>query len=156
MNLLEQKIIDRIRQEGPITFETFMEMALYDPCLGYYASANMEIGKAGDFYTSQHLHPAFGAMLGKQLEEMWEIMGRPSDFCAIEPGAGAGLMCMDILNFLQQRDIFHSFTYVIAELNPFVQNKQKQLLDKYSDKVTWISSLNEISKIKVAFSLMNC
>ncbi len=148
MNLLEQKIIDRIRQEGPITFETFMEMALYDPCLGYYASANMEIGKAGDFYTSQHLHPAFGAMLGKQLEEMWEIMGRPSDFCAIEPGAGAGLMCMDILNFLQQRDIFHSFTYVIAELNPFVQNKQKQLLDKYSDKVTWISSLNEISKIK--------
>lgn len=148
MNPLEQKIIEKIKKEGPITFETFMEMALYEPDLGYYASVNTEIGKAGDFYTSQHLHPAFGTTIGKQLEEMWEIMGRPSDFYAIEPGAGAGLTCMDILNYLHQNDIFHSFNYVIVELNPFIQNKQKKLLRKYSDKVIWISSLRELRNVK--------
>jgi SAM-dependent MidA family methyltransferase len=30
MNLLEQKIIRSINDEGPITFERFMDMALYD------------------------------------------------------------------------------------------------------------------------------
>ncbi len=103
LNLLEQKIIDKIQKEGPITFETFMEMALYETGLGYYASESTEIGRAGDFYTSQHLHPAFGALIGKQIEEMWEIMGRPPAFYIIEPGAGAGLMCMDIMHYLHEK-----------------------------------------------------
>jgi SAM-dependent MidA family methyltransferase len=148
MNPLRQKIIDRIKKEGPITFKTFMEMALYEIGLGYYASEHTEIGKAGDFYTSQHLHPAFGAMIGKQLEEMWEIMGKPSEFYAVEHGAGAGLMCMDIMSYLQKRAIYHSFTYVIVELNPFIQKKQKKLLEKYSTKVKWISLFEEIGYIK--------
>ena len=97
MNPLEKKMAEKIRREGPITFQTFMEMALYEPGLGYYASEGVEIGRAGDFFTSQHVHPVFGVMIGKQLEEMWEAMGRPPDFHAIEPGAGAALMAMDIL-----------------------------------------------------------
>jgi len=148
MNPLRQKIIDRIKKEGPITFETFMEMALYEPGLGYYASEHAGIGKAGDFYTSQHLHPAFGAMIGKQIEEMWEILGKPSDFYAVEHGAGSGLMCMDIMNYLQKREIFQSFTYAIIEVNPFIQHKQKKLLEKYSAKVKWIYPFKELGDIK--------
>ncbi|MBI5187928.1 MAG: hypothetical protein HZA07_02480, partial [Nitrospirae bacterium] len=60
MNQLEQKIIEKIQREGPIIFETFMEMALYEPGLGYYTSDKTGIGRAGDYYTSPHLHPAFG------------------------------------------------------------------------------------------------
>lgn len=145
---LKQKIIDRIHKEGPITFETFMEMALYEPGLGYYASENTEIGRAGDFYTSQHVHPAFGALIGKQLEEMWNLIGRPSDFYAVEPGAGAGLMCMDIMDYLHKKDIFNSITYVILEMNPLTRLKQSKLLEKYPDKVKWVSSLKELGKIK--------
>jgi len=148
MNPLEDKIIGKIMKDGPITFETFMEMALYEPGLGYYASDKTEIGKAGDFYTSQHLHPAFGAMIGKQLEEMWKIMKKPADFFAIEPGAGSGLMCMDILNYLWGREIFNSLTYVMIELNPFMKHKQEKLLEKFPDKIRWISSLTEIAGVK--------
>ncbi|OHE55119.1 MAG: hypothetical protein A2Z47_15610 [Thermodesulfovibrio sp. RBG_19FT_COMBO_42_12] len=147
-NHLEQKIIEKIKKEGPITFKTFMEMALYEPGLGYYASDKTEIGRGGDFYTSQHLHHAFGTMIGKQLEEMWETMERPADFCAVEPGAGAGLMCKDIMNFLDNRDIFNSFTYTIVEPNPFMQHKQKKLLEGYLDKVKWAASLNGLGNIK--------
>jgi SAM-dependent MidA family methyltransferase len=146
MNLLENKIIDRIRTEGSIPFKTFMQMALYEPGLGYYASENIEIGKAGDFYTSQHVHPVFGSMIARQLEEMWEILGRPSDFVAIEPGAGAGLMCLDILRYLQDRDVFRSFTYLIVETNPSVILKQRRVLNKYSGKVRWLTSLDQAGK----------
>ena len=76
MNLLQQKIIQRIKSEGPITFKTFMEMALYEPELGYYTSQKTRIGRGGDFYTSSHLHPAFGMMIGKQIEEMWGDNGQ--------------------------------------------------------------------------------
>ncbi|KPK43361.1 MAG: hypothetical protein AMK74_07025 [Nitrospira bacterium SM23_35] len=148
MNLLEKKIIDKIKTEGPISFETFMHMALYEPGLGYYASEHIEIGKAGDFYTSQHVHPVFGAMIARQIEEMWELLGRPSDFSAIEPGAGAGLMCLDILHYLQNRDFFPSFTYLIVETNPSVILKQRSVLNKYAGKVRWISSLEQAGRRK--------
>jgi len=38
MNPLEQKIAQRITEGGPIPFEIFMDMALYDPEYGYYVS----------------------------------------------------------------------------------------------------------------------
>jgi len=148
MNPLEQKIIGKIKKNGPITFETFMDIVLYEPGLGYYASDKTEIGRAGDFYTSQHLHPAFGAMIGKQIEEMWEIMGSPAYFYAVEPGAGAGLMCKDVLDYLHSREVFSSLKYVMIEPSPFMQHKQKKLLEGYLDKVKWVPSLKELSNIK--------
>jgi SAM-dependent MidA family methyltransferase len=144
MNLLEEKIIQKIREDGPITFETFMEMALYEQGLGYYAKDTIEIGKSGDYYTSQHLHPAFGAMLGKQLEEMWTIMGKPSVFHAVEPGAGEGYMCKDILDYLKGRELFPFLRYVIVEPHPFMQQKQQKLLDNFSAKIQWTASLSKI------------
>jgi len=144
MNRLEQKIAEKIRKEGPITFEAFMDMALYEPGLGYYASEDIEIGKAGDFYTSQHLHSIFGVMIGKQIEEMWEAMERPPDFHAIEPGAGAALMAMDILTYLKDRDIFRAFGYIIVEPRPRMQERQKELLGDFTDKVEWVSSLGNL------------
>jgi SAM-dependent MidA family methyltransferase len=87
-------------------------------------------------------------MIARQLEEMWEIMGRPSDFYAIEPGAGAGLMCLDILQYLQNKNIFSSLTYQIMETNPSVKLKQQKILNAYENKVRWISSLKEAGSRK--------
>jgi len=92
MNILRHKVIKKIQSEGPISFETFMDMALYEPSLGYYMKDSATIGRAGDFYTSPHLHPIFGAMLGRQMEEMWEWMDRPPVFCVVEMGAGMGYL----------------------------------------------------------------
>ncbi len=159
MSSLRKRIIERIKAEGPVTFETFMEMALYEPGLGYYASQNTKIGKEGDFYTSSHLHPAFGVMIGKQIEEMWEILGKPSDFKIIEMGSGAGYLCKDMLEYFKgvgasrgrgasEREIFKSLQYIIVELNPAVIENQKNLLNEFSDKIRWSSALGELSKVK--------
>ena len=160
MNLLQQKIIQRIKSEGPITFKTFMEMALYEPELGYYTSQKTRIGRGGDFYTSSHLHPAFGMMIGKQIEEMWEIMGRPSDFQIVEMGSGAGYLCKDILEYYKglgiggqglEREIIKNLQYIIVELNPLMRENQKNLLSEFSDKVRWVSSIKELSAIRGCF-----
>jgi SAM-dependent MidA family methyltransferase len=114
-----------------------MEMALYQPGLGYYTSETTEIGRSGDFYTSPHLHPVFGAMLGKQAEEFWEALGRPGRFDLVEYGAGRGWLAHDMLGYLKGKDIYGRLCYSIVELNPSMAGRQKALLSDYKDKVSW-------------------
>ena len=67
-----------IEAKGRITFAEFMELALYGPG-GYYVVGGeaARIGAAGDFFTSPHAHPAFGALIAVQLEQMWRAAGMP-------------------------------------------------------------------------------
>jgi SAM-dependent MidA family methyltransferase len=144
-NDLERKIIQKIGEDGPITFEKFMDMALYDAEFGYYTSRNARLGRKGDYYTSSYLHPVFGTMLGRQLEEMWEAMGRPRDFEVLEMGAGAGYLCKDILDSLKKREIFSSLRYYIIELSPAMREEQKGVLGDYPGKVKWFLSSGEVN-----------
>ena len=157
MNILKQKIIERINKEGPIRFETFMDMALYYPELGYYSSPGKKIGKEGDFYTSPHLHPIFGAMLARQFIEMWLVMGKPSDFSVIEMGAGAGYLCKDIHDYLKKpsqdaelknnkSDFLNSFMYVIIEPFSHFKEKQIELLGDFKKNINWITSTKKLAK----------
>ncbi len=148
MTDLRSIIIDKIHKEGPITFETFMDFALYYPGLGYYTSPHTEIGRSGDFYTGPHLHPIFGALIARQIEEMWGLMGRPSDFVIVEAGAGKGYLCHDILSYLSERDLYNSVHYKIIEINPDVRESQTRLLRRFEDRVSWIGSLEEIQGIR--------
>ena len=72
-----------------------MRLALYHPADGYYTSA-APFGAAGDYYTSPAAHPAFGALLCVQLYRMWQLIGEPPHFTAVELGAGNGLLAADI------------------------------------------------------------
>ncbi len=164
MNPLTQNIIGRIRSKGPITFETFMEMALYDPDYGYYASENARIGRGGDFYTSSHLHPVFGAMIGRQVVEMWEVLGRPGDFTVVEMGAGEGYLCKDMLEFLQgysadrngvsqpyddpeqevRRAFCRTMQYVIVERNALQQQRQQEKLKTHLQLIRWVTDVRSV------------
>ena len=162
MNLLKQKIIEKIRTYGPISFETFMEMALYYPGLGYYMKGSTEIGRRGDFYTSPHLHRIFGAMCGRQMEEMWGLMGYPDLFLVVEMGAGIGYLAKDMLEYLGRsagkvraaggkKNIFDHLEYSIVERNPSVRLRQKELLRDFGDKVSWHSDLGELHPVVGCF-----
>jgi len=63
-----------IRERGPLTVAAFMELALYDPDLGYYARAARRSGRAGDFFTSVDVGPLFGELLEVQIAEMAGIL----------------------------------------------------------------------------------
>jgi SAM-dependent MidA family methyltransferase len=134
-------IIDRIQKEGPLSFRDFMEMCLYYPGLGYYTSAADKIGKQGDFYTSSSVTPVFGAMIGKQFEEMWSLTGE-QDFTVVEYGAGTGRLCGDILDYLKSNPRFYKkLTYCIIEKSPAMREKAKTHLPP---GVKWYDSIKEI------------
>jgi SAM-dependent MidA family methyltransferase len=138
---LQDILVQRIREYGPISFHDFMEIVLYYPELGYYASEQSKIGKAGDFYTSSSITPAFGAMIARQLEEMWENLGR-EEFTIVEYGAGTGALCRDILTYLKYNDELYSrLNYCIIEKSASMCNKEKLHLH---EKVRWYSSIGDI------------
>jgi SAM-dependent MidA family methyltransferase len=141
VEIITQNIKDN---NGLISFHDFMEMALYYPGLGYYTSAKERIGTSGDYYTSSSLTPAFGAMIGRQLEEMWRILGKRA-FTIVEYGAGNGALCHDILNYLKNNpDCYDRLNYCIIEKSPAMRNKEKRHLH---EKVSWYDSISDIPEI---------
>ena len=151
MRLLTQKIADQIKTQGPISFETFMTLALYDTEFGYYTRPSAIVGRAGDFYTSPHLHMMFGIMIARQMEEMWEVMGRPDRFQIVEMGAGMGHLAKDMLDYMVTRELSGHIDYSIVELNPAVREQQQVLLRGHAGKVRWFSSLSEIGPVAGCF-----
>jgi SAM-dependent MidA family methyltransferase len=105
------RIADLIRERGPLTVAAFMDVALYDPSLGYYARAAQRSGRAGDFFTSVDVGPLFGELLETQIAEMAGILEArspkpeaPSPFDLVEAGAGNGRLSADILRAARRRD----------------------------------------------------
>jgi SAM-dependent MidA family methyltransferase len=137
-------IVNKIRNEGPISFYEFMEMALYYPLMGYYTSCDDKIGIQGDYYTSPVLSSLFGQMLGRQLEEMWHLLGKRS-FTIVEYGAGTGLLCKHILDYLRNNKAFYNkLVYCIIEKSEAMRKKQEEIA---CDKVTWLNSITDISPV---------
>ena len=77
-----------------------MELALYHPEHGYYATTPQRSGKHGDFFTSVDVGPLFGRMIAVQLAEMWRVLeaSGADHFDLVEAGAGNGRLARDILD----------------------------------------------------------
>lgn len=130
-----------------MTFEAFMDAALYSPGLGYYMKQSSGFGRPGDYYTGPHLHALFGAMIGLQMEEMWETLGRPRPYRIVEIGAGTGLLAGDMLAYLAGKEIFRHIDYVIIERNPFMRDVQQGRLKDFAGQVSWLSDLSGLRDI---------
>jgi SAM-dependent MidA family methyltransferase len=130
---LVETICDRIAHapQQRIPFSDYMDLVLYHPQFGYYASNADCIGKSGDFLTSPHLAPDFGELLAIQIKQLWEILGCPKKFTIIEMGAGQGLLATQILEYLQREhlDFFNILEYLIIETAPAMITAQRQRLD---------------------------
>jgi SAM-dependent MidA family methyltransferase len=92
---LEAAIRRVIATEGPLAFSAFVELALYDPTRGFYATGG-RAGRSGDFLTSPEVGPLFGAVLARALDGWWEALGRPDPFVVIEGGAGPGTLARSL------------------------------------------------------------
>jgi SAM-dependent MidA family methyltransferase len=82
------RIAAEIERLGPITFRRFMEIALYEPELGYYRSARDPFGVEGDFYTAEQLQPVFGILIAARIRDLERQLGAPADFTVVELGSG--------------------------------------------------------------------
>ena len=124
-------------QKKRITFAEYMDLVLYHPQHGYYATHPVNIGKQGDFLTSPHWGGYFGELLAEQFLEMWHILQRPNNFTMVEMGAGQGILAEQILGYLKQKhlDFFQTIEYLIVEKSEVLKAQQKQRLQSY--QVRW-------------------
>lgn len=98
---LAERLLERIRREGPLSFADFMEAALYDPEDGYYARG-ARIGEGGDFVTSPSLSPAFAAAIARRFAADAARLDSPVRF--VEIGAASGAFLADFAAALSRGD----------------------------------------------------
>jgi SAM-dependent MidA family methyltransferase len=115
LDLLRQ----RIREDGPITFAHFMELALYHPNHGYYRQPDRKPGRGGDFITSPELHPFFGLTLARQVAEFWDLLGQPEHLVVREHGASSGGLAYDIMVGLAEKapDVLDALDYRLVDVS---------------------------------------
>src|SRR5260370_22312089 len=83
---------------GWISFERYMDLALYEPGLGYYSAGAHKLGAGGDFTTAPEISRLFGACVAKQCAEILRTVRGGS---ILEVGAGTGRLAVDILERLE-------------------------------------------------------
>ncbi|MGH8664750.1 MAG: class I SAM-dependent methyltransferase [Burkholderiales bacterium] len=137
---LRARVLDEIERDGFLPFARFMELALYAPGLGYYASATPKLGAAGDFVTAPETAAFFGAALAAQLAEL--IAAGCEDI--VELGAGSGILAADILCELERRDRLPR-RYAILEISAALAERQRTTLratvPHLLDRVHWLERL---------------
>ena len=141
MKNLEKTIIEKIRQDGPITFADFMNIALYDNNEGYYSAGKAEIGKKGDFYTSPHVHAAFGNVLSRFILHIKKFIN-DENFTIIEIGSGKGYLAFDILNHIKsESDQYGNINYIIVEKSDKGFIEELEIHDK---KIKYYNNISEL------------
>lgn len=81
----------RLAREGPLRFDRFQAEVLYGP-EGFYASGGAA-GRGGDFVTAVELGDEFARAVLRELDHLWNGLGRPDPFVVIEGGSGVGTLC---------------------------------------------------------------
>jgi len=136
--LVEAELRRRIRAQGRITFAEFMEVVLYLPGGGYYATTS-RIGRRGDFLTSPETHPIFGALLARLAAFMWRALGSPVPFQIVEYGAGSGSLCRQMLEAAPclDGDFASALRYLIVEVSGSLRAAQQAELSDLANRVRW-------------------
>ena len=135
------------RHGGWLSFARYMEMALYEPGLGYYSNPGQVFGAAGDFVTAPELTPLFGATLARQVSPWLKdpaLAG--SGQVVLEVGGGSGMLAAQLLNALDNVGN-HEVRYLILELSAERREHQRQTLKSLApglmDRVGWLETFPE-------------
>lgn len=95
---LKDFIGSQIAQSGPLPFERFMEIALYDTNGGFFGAGNLRSQKSGDFLTSPEVSALFGETLAEYVGSERDRLGEP--FQLVEVAAGSGSLSTPLTRFL--------------------------------------------------------
>ena len=135
------------RHGGWLSFARYMEMALYEPGLGYYSNPGQVFGAAGDFVTAPELTPLFGATLARQVSPWLKdpaLAGQGQ--VVLEVGGGSGMLAAQLLNALDNVG-HHEVRYLILELSAERREHQRQTLKSLApglmDRVGWLETFPE-------------
>jgi SAM-dependent MidA family methyltransferase len=131
-------IQERIVQAGGwLSFEQFMELALYAPGVGYYSAGSVKLGAGGDFITAPELSDSFSRCVANQCAEVLAVTGGG----IFEFGAGSGRMAAAILQALPELPEFYRILEVSADLRERQRERIAGLPRALSERVSWVERL---------------
>jgi SAM-dependent MidA family methyltransferase len=123
---LAERIAERIRREGPIPFDRYVDAALYDEEGGFFARGG-GAGRAGrDFVTSPEVGVLFGALVARFLDRAWTELAGPDPFVVVDAGAGRGRLAADVLR--AEPECARALRYVLVERSAALRAAQRDLL----------------------------
>lgn len=93
----------QIERHGPLTFDRFVDLALYHPTYGYYSRRAPQRGREGDYFTSMQVGGLLPGIFADALSTMRETLG-PEQFSLIEIGSGGGEFLEALLETLSPDD----------------------------------------------------
>jgi SAM-dependent MidA family methyltransferase len=143
-----RRLADRIRDEiagagGWIGFSRYMELALYEPGLGYYSAGARKLGPAGDFVTAPEVAPVFSRCLAGQCAEVLRALHGGD---VLELGAGSGVMAADLLAELERLGALPA-RYLILDVSADLRERQRHTLSAavphLAGRVEWLDRLPE-------------
>src|SRR3954449_1092183 len=122
MNAVAAHLAQVIHREGPITFDRFMETALYGEG-GFFASGR-GAGRAGrDFVTSPEVGPLFGVCIARALDRLEGALVGRDPFLVVEAGAGNGRLAREVLRAAP--DCLRALRYVLVERSAALRAEQR-------------------------------
>jgi len=126
---------------GWLSFDKYMQLALYAPGLGYYSGGQQKFAEQGDFITAPETGSLFARTLARPVAA---LLGQIRDAKIIEFGAGSGKLAADLLVELQVLNCLPE-KYLIVELSAELQQRQRETIYQQSpdllEHVLWLSSL---------------
>ena len=151
--LLEAKIASQIASQGGwLPFSRFMEMALYEPGMGYYSAGAHKLGSGGDFTTAPELTPLFGAAICSTLMPVLEGLkqkGMPTRI--LEFGAGTGKLAASILMRLNDLGMTLDH-YDIVEISPDLAQRQQNQIGNTITQLHLTTQCEWLSKLPNNFA----
>jgi len=125
---LEEILIERIRDTGPLNIAEYMEQVLAHPEHGYYMRQD-PFGVSGDFITAPEVSQMFGELLGLWAGVAWMMAGSPESINLVELGPGRGTLMADMLRAAPLVDGFKDAIEVhLVETSPVLQDIQQHTL----------------------------
>lgn len=139
---LTEVLLRHIGLHGPMSVETYWNLCLFHPRLGYYTRQD-PIGEGGDFITAPEISQLFGEMIGIRLAEHWIAMGRPETVTLLECGPGRGTLMSDILRIAALvPGLTDALDIHFLETSPWLRGVQEKKL--HPRHVTWHDDLSTV------------
>ncbi|HVY85492.1 MAG TPA: SAM-dependent methyltransferase [Caulobacterales bacterium] len=159
MSALKQRLIEQIRQTGPLSVAHFMAACLYDPRHGYYAR-EPRISGQGDFITAPESSQMFGELIGLWCVHEWDVLGRPEPFQILELGPGNGALIADAWRAARIQPAFRDAAQIhLVEVSSALRGRQAQALARFDAKPRWherIDAAPEAAGFIIANEFFDC
>ncbi len=141
---LQEKIrLAIINNGGSISFEQYMQMALYEPGLGYYSAGSSKFGEQGDFVTAPEISSLFSRCIARQCQQ---VLSKISSSSIFEFGPGTGTMAIDIMRELKRNNSLPETYYLLepsADLRQRQQLNIKNTIPQLEERFVWLDRLPE-------------